>query len=100
MIVIKIEQREIIKILHDVSDYIRPYIDDMLHAFNFLGLIDFIRAKALFANYIGAVRPNLSNKPELNWKESKHPLLFISFRKEKKKIFLAFSSLVCIGAVI
>jgi len=80
------EQREIIKILRDVSDYIRPYIDDLLSAFNFLGLVDFIRAKAMFARNISGIRPAISEKAELSWKDSRHPLLMISHRQEKKDV--------------
>ena len=80
------EQREIIKILKDVADYIRPYIDDILDSFGFLGLIDFIRAKSIFAISIGGIRPNLSEKPEINWQRSFHPLLLLSHRKEKKEV--------------
>ncbi|MBO5720909.1 MAG: endonuclease MutS2, partial [Bacteroidales bacterium] len=43
------ERREIIKILTEFSDNIRPYIDDMIYSYLFMGEIDLIRAKALFA---------------------------------------------------
>ena len=41
--------REIIRILIGFTDSIRPYIEDLLATYDFLGMIDFIRAKALFA---------------------------------------------------
>ena len=43
------EESEIIRILIAFTTSIRPYIDDLMQAYEFLGHIDFIRAKALFA---------------------------------------------------
>ena len=41
------ERREIIKILTQFSNDIRPYLDDLMYSYEFLGEIDFIRSKAL-----------------------------------------------------
>ena len=54
---------------------IRPYIPDLLLSQEFLSTIDFIRAKALFAIRIEAVRPQLKNEQVFDWREAKHPLL-------------------------
>ncbi len=79
------EQREIVRILHELSDYVRPYIDDLLEAFRLLGLFDFIRAKALLAKSIGAIKPRITPSKHFSWKNAVHPLLFLTLKKEKKK---------------
>ena len=80
------EKREIIKILTRFSDSIRPYLDDLLYSYNFLGIIDFIRAKALLAQKINAVKPEIQPEPCLDWKNASHPLLYLANQKEKKKV--------------
>lgn len=76
------ERREIFKILMDFSNDIRPYVDDLLHGYEFLSEIDFIRAKALFAIKIDANLPNITGKSGFDIKNAKHPLLFLAFEKE------------------
>jgi len=50
------ERREIIRILTDFTDYLRPFLPDLLEAYEFLGWVDFIRAKAKFAGQIHAIK--------------------------------------------
>lgn len=75
------EKREIVKILTRFADDIRPYIDDLLESSVFLGEIDFLRAKAVFGNQFKSVKPVVSDKPCISWKEAIHPLLFLAFKK-------------------
>jgi len=51
------ENREIIRILIELANQIRPDIDSLLKAYFFLGEIDFIRAKARFAIETGGNLP-------------------------------------------
>ena len=80
------ERREIIKILTRFTEFIRPALDDLFGAYRMLGQIDFIRAKARFALQIEANRPILFDKPFLNWVNSRHPLLFLSFKEQKREV--------------
>jgi DNA mismatch repair protein MutS2 len=80
------ELREIIKILIAFTDSIRPYIDDLLVTYDFLGTIDFIRAKALFAIKINAGLPALINATGFNWKQAVHPLLMLHHAKENREV--------------
>ncbi|MBN1387406.1 MAG: Smr/MutS family protein [Bacteroidales bacterium] len=73
------EKREIIKILIDFADRIRPYIDDLLGSYDILGDIDLVRAKALLGHRLGSVKPVLNNNPLIKWSEAVHPILFIAF---------------------
>ena len=80
------EKREIIKILTDFTNFIRPNSEQLISNYHFLGIIDFIRAKAKFALQINANKPFLVNKPLINWIDAKHPLLFLSHKAQKKPV--------------
>jgi DNA mismatch repair protein MutS2 len=75
------EKREIVRILTAFADSIRPYIDDLLETNEFLGEVDFLRAKALVGNHLQSIKPILVEKPLIAWKRAVHPLLFLSFEK-------------------
>ncbi len=81
------ERREIIRILTVFSDELRPQAEDLLDAYYFLGAIDFIRAKALFALSIRGILPSsLSPDPIIHWNQAIHPLLFLSHERQKKTV--------------
>lgn len=80
------QQREILKILVDFSDFLRPYGQDLLLSSELLAQIDFIWAKARFAISISAGMPIISMDKEFNLKNGRHPLLERALNKEGKKI--------------
>lgn len=80
------EKREIIRILTDLTNQIRPRIPELEFSLAFLAEIDFIRAKARFATSINAVLPNISTSSELEWYNAVHPLLFLSHQRQGKEI--------------
>lgn len=80
------EKREIIKILVQLTDFIRPYLAELFTAYEFMGNIDFIRAKALFAISINAVKPALFNHTAFRWVKAVHPLLYLTLKKEKRPV--------------
>ncbi|WP_282036398.1 endonuclease MutS2 [Saccharicrinis aurantiacus] len=80
------EKREMIRILVNFSDSIRPYLDDLIFSYEFLGIMDFIRAKAKFALQINACLPKMVNHPEVNWEDSVHPLLYLQHKAEEKEV--------------
>jgi DNA mismatch repair protein MutS2 len=77
------ERREIVRILTSFAEDIRPYIDDLLTSNDFLGEVDFIRAKAILGNQLGSIKPVISVTPGIFWRNAVHPLLFITFQKLK-----------------
>lgn len=81
------ERREIIRILTGFSNQLRPSIPDVLLSYEFLAEIDFIRAKALFAEQISGLKPALENKQLLDWTMAVHPLLQLSLAKHGKKSY-------------
>jgi DNA mismatch repair protein MutS2 len=80
------EKREINKILTVFTDFLRPHAESVIEAYQFLGLIDFIRAKASLALKLEAGIPILNNHPVIEWWEARHPLLFLAHQKQKKEI--------------
>ena len=80
------EQREIVRILLEFTDFLRPYIPDLLDGARYLGEIDFIMAKAQVALDFIAGMPVISDNGELNLRKARHPLLERALRKERKEI--------------
>ncbi|WP_209331497.1 endonuclease MutS2 [Lunatimonas salinarum] len=80
------ERREVQKILTQLTDILRGYIPDLRKAFHFLGLVDFIRAKAKFALKIEGNKPHLERSKQISWKKARHPLLELSLKAQKKQI--------------
>jgi DNA mismatch repair protein MutS2 len=80
------EKREIIRILTKLTDQLRPAIPALRKATNFLGLLDFIRAKARFAHKTDSCKPELIKERTLTWSGARHPILEISLRSQGKQI--------------
>jgi len=80
------ERREIVKILIQLTDRVRPAIPALRKATNFLGLMDFIRAKAKFAQKTDSARPEISKERQLVWKNARHPLLEMALKSQGKKV--------------
>ena len=76
------ERRERMRILLEMTEYIRPEISHVLASEEFLADVDFLRAKALFAKDIEAIVPEVHNQPMLDWREARHPILLLNFRKQ------------------
>ena len=78
--------REIIRILTEVTDLIRPQLDELASVLETLGLLDFIRAKALFAQDVGAQMCHVDRKPVIEWYGAIHPALMLSLRNQGKEV--------------
>ena len=79
-------KREIIRILTEIANLIRPHIDEMLVSYDILGQIDFIRSKALFAQDLDCNMPHLEHLPQIEWYHAIHPTLFLSLREHGKEV--------------
>ena len=80
------EEREIVRILFEFTEFLRPYIPDLLDGARYLGEIDFIMAKAQIALDFIAGMPIISEEGEMNLRKARHPLLERALKKEKKEI--------------
>ena len=80
------EKREIIAILSAFSAELRPQVPALLQAYDFLGEMDFIRAKAEVSVRMNAIKPSLTGRPLIDWGAAYHPLLEFSLRKHGRKM--------------
>ncbi len=80
------ERREMIRIMKEFSDLLRPNQKELLRGFEFLADIEFVRAKAHFADQIEGITPEISDAPLVDWSMARHPLLAINLRKQGKKV--------------
>ncbi|MEA3494571.1 MAG: hypothetical protein U9R42_00890, partial [Bacteroidota bacterium] len=71
------EKREIVKILKEVANVIRPYIDDILNYQKMLGQFDLIRAKSLFGKTINGNIPKVKIENGTKLTDAYHPLLLL-----------------------
>ena len=80
------ERREINKILLAFTKILRPEIPNLLMAWRLLGLLDFIRAKAMLAHEFNCVIPEIIDEPMFDWIEARHPLLEQKLKGQGKRI--------------
>jgi DNA mismatch repair protein MutS2 len=79
-------RREKNRILIELTTSLRPNIPLLLSYHDLLGKLDFIRAKALFAIETQSEMPELVKTVSSELMNAQHPLLTLSFRKEKKTV--------------
>ncbi len=80
------ERREIIRILTEFTNSIRPVLPSIKDSYTYLAKIDFIRAKARFANLTNATKPVVEKKCVIDWIEAVHPLLKQNLAKHDRKV--------------
>lgn len=80
------EHREIIRILTVIADSLRPSIPAIVKAAGIIYHLDFIQAKALYADAVGGLMPHLHNRQELEWYHACHPGLKLSLEKHGREI--------------
>ena len=80
------ERRERIRILLEITEQLRPKVPQIMDTENYLGEVDFLRAKALFAIDIHAIVPEVSRQPMIDWREAYHPVLLLNFRRQGKTV--------------
>ncbi len=80
------QQREILRILTEFTDFLRPYLPDLIASAEYMGELDFISAKALVASRFAAGKPVISTTGEIRLQRARHPLLEENLKKEGKQI--------------
>lgn len=80
------QQREILRILTEFTDFLRPYLPDLIASAEYMGELDFISAKAMVASRFAAGKPVISTTGEIRLQRARHPLLEENLKKEGKKI--------------
>lgn len=80
------ERHEVLRILVELADTLRPHVPELLEAYDVLAHFDFIHAKARFAGEIGACMPVLHKGMELEWYHACHPVLKLTLEKLEKEV--------------
>ena len=80
------EAREIQKILYDFTEFLRPYIPELLKGAAFLGETDFLMAKAQTALDFIAGMPVISTDGRLSLRKARHPLLEKALKAEGRNM--------------
>lgn len=81
------EKEEVIKILKELTNYIRLFLPLLNDYQSFLTKIDVISAKAKYAKSINAILPEITDARELNLINAYHPLLFITNKEKGEKTY-------------
>ena len=79
------EKEEITRILKQLSNKIRPFLDLLIEYQNFLSDVDVIAAKAKYANKINAILPTITEERRLYFRDAFHPILYLS-NAEKNEV--------------
>lgn len=79
------ERKEIIRILTDFTNKVRPYSKEILDSYRFLAIIDLIQAKQKLADIFKAIEPEVEDHPHIDWTRAIHPLLQLSLQKKKRE---------------
>ena len=80
------EKREVIRILREFTEQLRPNIKELLRGFEFLADIEFLIAKYHLTKAIGGLSPEIYSTPLIDWFDARHPLLEAKLRKQGSKI--------------
>jgi len=81
------ERDEIIKILKTLTNFISDYRPLLIQYQEFLTLIDVISAKAIYAQKLNAILPEIVTERELYIRDAFHPLLYIANKEKGLKTF-------------
>ncbi len=80
-------KEEIERILKQLTNFLRPFIELLKDYQTFLTRIDTIYSKAKYANSINAVLPERNQHMELSLIDAFHPLLLVSNKKQNQKTY-------------
>jgi len=80
------EKREISKILIALTTAIRPYFEDILAWPELVASFDFIRSRAKLSRSWKGNMVNIGADAPMEWKQVRHPRLYLSFKKEKRQV--------------
>lgn len=69
------ERHEIARIVHELSELLRPHREQISNQAWVIGQLDLVRAKHLFARQYGAVVPAISTEKDVALLNVRHPLL-------------------------
>ncbi len=80
------ERKEIMRILLDIANKLRPNLKHILIAYKVLAYFDSVRAKARWAVENDALCPKLSKGSAMEWFNARHPILEQHLKQSGRKI--------------
>ena len=81
------EGEEVVRILKEVTDFMRPFLTLLKDYQSFLINIDVISAKAKYAKSMNAILPEFSEDKSMYLRDAYHPLLYLNNLEKKEKTF-------------
>jgi DNA mismatch repair protein MutS2 len=81
------EKEEVIKILKELTDYIRLFLPLLVNYQDYLTQIDIISAKAKYAQRMGAILPEFSKERSMYLRDAYHPLLYLNNKEKGEQTF-------------
>lgn len=81
------EGEEVVRILKEVTDFMRPFLTLLQDYQTFLINIDVISAKAKYAKSMNAILPEFSEDKSMYLRDAYHPLLYLNNLEKKEKTF-------------
>ncbi len=87
------ERKEIVRLLQELTSLLRQHLPELEQGYDFLSLVDFNRSKAKYAADLAATLPVIEKGPALNWRNARHPLLFLSLKGKRALVPLTVSLL-------
>ncbi len=79
------EREEIVKILRQLTDKLRPFTTLLQEYQEYLSDIDIIAAKTKYAQQLNAVLPKITEDRELTIKDAYHPILYLTNANKGEK---------------
>ncbi|PKQ45539.1 endonuclease MutS2 [Confluentibacter flavum] len=80
-------QEEIIRILKEVTNYLRPFLPLLENYQTFLIDIDVISAKAKYARSMNGILPEITDDRHIYLRDAYHPLLYLNHLDENKTTY-------------
>lgn len=81
------ENEEVVRILKDLTNYLRDFSPLIEQYQSFLTEIDVIAAKAKYAKSMNAILPEIATDRHLYLRDAYHPLLYLNNLENKEKTF-------------
>ena len=81
------EQEEVVRILKEVTNFIRPFLPLLENYQSFLIDLDVISAKAKYAKSMNGILPKISEDKSMFLRDAYHPLLYLNNLEKKEKTF-------------
>ncbi len=81
------EQEEVVRVLKEVTNFIRPFLPLLEQYQAFLIDIDVISAKAKYAKSMNGILPEISEDRKIFLRDAYHPLLYLNNLEKKEKTF-------------